>query len=97
MREAAMAALRLTAQDLRKLGVIDQIIAEPLGGAQRKRQAIICRRQGDWRDAEGTVRQQARPPCEGAARRSSWRWGRRGSRREACHMLYAARAGRSRS
>jgi acetyl-CoA carboxylase carboxyl transferase subunit alpha len=34
MREAA-AALRLTAQDLKKLGVIDEIIREPLGGAQR--------------------------------------------------------------
>jgi len=34
MREAA-AALRLTAQDLLKLGVIDRIVAEPLGGAQR--------------------------------------------------------------
>jgi acetyl-CoA carboxylase carboxyl transferase subunit alpha len=34
MREAAE-ALRLTAQDLQKLGVIDRIIPEPLGGAQR--------------------------------------------------------------
>jgi acetyl-CoA carboxylase carboxyl transferase subunit alpha len=34
MREAA-AALRLTAQDLLKLGVIDRVIPEPLGGAQR--------------------------------------------------------------
>ncbi len=34
MREAA-AALRLTAQDLQKLGVIDRIIKEPMGGAQR--------------------------------------------------------------
>ena len=34
MRDAAT-ALKLTAQDLKKLGVIDQIIAEPLGGAQR--------------------------------------------------------------
>ncbi len=34
MREAAV-ALKLTAQDLKKLGVIDQIIPEPLGGAQR--------------------------------------------------------------
>ena len=34
MREAAE-ALRLTAQDLSKLGVNDQIIAEPLGGAHR--------------------------------------------------------------
>ena len=34
MKEAA-AALRLTAQDLLKLGVIDRIVKEPLGGAQR--------------------------------------------------------------
>jgi acetyl-CoA carboxylase carboxyl transferase subunit alpha len=34
MREAAE-ALRLTAQDLQKLGVIDRIIKEPVGGAQR--------------------------------------------------------------
>ena len=40
MREAAE-ALRLTAQDLHKLGVIDRIIAEPLGGAQRGAHATI--------------------------------------------------------
>ncbi len=40
MREAAE-ALRLTAQDLHKLGVIDRIIAEPMGGAQRDRSATI--------------------------------------------------------
>jgi acetyl-CoA carboxylase carboxyl transferase subunit alpha len=40
MREAAE-ALRLTAQDLHKLGVIDHIIAEPLGGAQRGAHATI--------------------------------------------------------
>ncbi|WP_299844983.1 acetyl-CoA carboxylase carboxyltransferase subunit alpha [uncultured Paracoccus sp.] len=34
MREAAQ-ALRLTAQDLKELGIIDRIIAEPMGGAQR--------------------------------------------------------------
>ena len=34
MREAAE-ALRLTAQDLLKLGVVDRIIKEPVGGAQR--------------------------------------------------------------
>jgi acetyl-CoA carboxylase carboxyl transferase subunit alpha len=34
MREAAE-ALRLTAQDLQKLGIIDRIIKEPMGGAQR--------------------------------------------------------------
>ncbi|WP_417275436.1 acetyl-CoA carboxylase carboxyltransferase subunit alpha [Celeribacter halophilus] len=41
MREAAE-ALRLTAQDLHKLGVIDQIIPEPLGGAQRDREATFA-------------------------------------------------------
>ena len=40
MREAAE-ALRLTAQDLHKLGVIDRIISEPEGGAQRNREATI--------------------------------------------------------
>ena len=40
MREAAT-ALRLTAQDLLKLGVIDEIIKEPLGGAQRGRTEAI--------------------------------------------------------
>ncbi|WP_114964599.1 acetyl-CoA carboxylase carboxyltransferase subunit alpha [Alkalilacustris brevis] len=40
MREAAE-ALRLTAQDLHKLGVADRIIPEPLGGAQRGREATV--------------------------------------------------------
>jgi acetyl-CoA carboxylase carboxyl transferase subunit alpha len=40
MREAAE-ALRLTAQDLQKLGVIDRIIKEPAGGAQRGRKETV--------------------------------------------------------
>jgi acetyl-CoA carboxylase carboxyl transferase subunit alpha len=40
MREAAE-ALKLTAQDLKKLGVIDAIIPEPVGGAQRERDETI--------------------------------------------------------
>jgi acetyl-CoA carboxylase carboxyl transferase subunit alpha len=32
----AAVALKITAQDLKKFGVIDEIIPEPLGGAQRK-------------------------------------------------------------
>ncbi|MCX7646077.1 MAG: acetyl-CoA carboxylase carboxyltransferase subunit alpha [Rhodobacteraceae bacterium] len=40
MREAAE-ALRLTAQDLEKLGVIDRIVPEPVGGAQRGREATV--------------------------------------------------------
>lgn len=41
MREAA-AALRLTAQDLLRLGVIDRVIPEPPGGAQRTPLAAIA-------------------------------------------------------
>jgi acetyl-CoA carboxylase carboxyl transferase subunit alpha len=41
MREAAE-ALRLTAQDLEKLGVVDHIIKEPRGGAQRDKAATIA-------------------------------------------------------
>jgi acetyl-CoA carboxylase carboxyl transferase subunit alpha len=37
----AAAALRLTAQDLQKLGVIDRIVKEPTGGAQRGRKETI--------------------------------------------------------
>jgi acetyl-CoA carboxylase carboxyl transferase subunit alpha len=40
MREAAE-AMRLTAQDLMTLGVIDRIVPEPTGGAQRDRPAAI--------------------------------------------------------
>jgi acetyl-CoA carboxylase carboxyl transferase subunit alpha len=42
MREAA-GALRLTAQDLQTLGVIDRIVPEPVGGAQRHRATAIER------------------------------------------------------
>ncbi|HUC60651.1 MAG TPA: acetyl-CoA carboxylase carboxyltransferase subunit alpha [Alphaproteobacteria bacterium] len=38
----AAEALRLTAQDLLKLGVIDRIVPEPLGGAQRDRMRTIA-------------------------------------------------------
>jgi acetyl-CoA carboxylase carboxyl transferase subunit alpha len=38
---AAAEAMRLTAQDLHQLGVVDQLIPEPLGGAHRApREAI---------------------------------------------------------
>ncbi|MEM1079672.1 MAG: acetyl-CoA carboxylase carboxyltransferase subunit alpha [Pseudomonadota bacterium] len=42
MREAAE-ALRLTAQDLHTLGVVDRIIPEPVGGAQRHKDDTIAR------------------------------------------------------
>jgi len=37
----AAEALKITAQDLIKLGVIDQIVSEPLGGAHRDKDATI--------------------------------------------------------
>ncbi len=40
MQEAAN-ALRLTAQDLEKLGVADRIVPEPVGGGQRDRHGVI--------------------------------------------------------
>lgn len=43
----ATEALKLTAQDLKKLGLIDDIIPEPLGGAHRDPQRII-ERVGDF-------------------------------------------------
>ncbi|MBV2358848.1 acetyl-CoA carboxylase carboxyltransferase subunit alpha [Thalassococcus sp. CAU 1522] len=41
MREAAE-ALRLTAQDLLKLGVVDRVIPEPMGGAHRDAESAIA-------------------------------------------------------
>ncbi len=38
----AAAALKITAQDLKKLGVIDEIVPEPLGGAHRNPEAAIA-------------------------------------------------------
>jgi acetyl-CoA carboxylase carboxyl transferase subunit alpha len=40
--EAAAEALRLTAQDLKQFGLIDRIIAEPLGGAHRAPEAMVA-------------------------------------------------------
>ncbi|MEM9146332.1 MAG: acetyl-CoA carboxylase carboxyltransferase subunit alpha [Pseudomonadota bacterium] len=42
MREAAI-ALRLTAQDLKTLGVCDTVVEEPVGGAQRGRDETVAR------------------------------------------------------
>jgi acetyl-CoA carboxylase carboxyl transferase subunit alpha len=37
----AAAAMKITAQDLKKLGIIDEIIPEPVGGAHRNREAAM--------------------------------------------------------
>ncbi|SIT86993.1 acetyl-CoA carboxylase carboxyltransferase subunit alpha [Pontibaca methylaminivorans] len=61
MREAA-AAMRLTAQDLKKLGVIDRIIPEPRGAAHRAGTeaidavgTVIAEMLGDLADHKGTA------------------------------------------
>jgi acetyl-CoA carboxylase carboxyl transferase subunit alpha len=41
--EEAAARLKLTADDLRRFGVIDEIIAEPLGGAHRNAEQVVTR------------------------------------------------------
>lgn len=40
--QEAAAAMRITAQDLLKLGVIDRILPEPVGGAHRERAQVIA-------------------------------------------------------
>jgi acetyl-CoA carboxylase carboxyl transferase subunit alpha len=42
-KEVAAEALKLTAEDLKGLGIIDEIVAEPLGGAHRAKQETIER------------------------------------------------------
>jgi acetyl-CoA carboxylase carboxyl transferase subunit alpha len=41
--EEAAARLKLTAQDLQRFGIIDEIVAEPLGGAHRDASAVVTR------------------------------------------------------
>jgi len=41
--EEAAARLKLTADDLRRFGVVDEIIAEPLGGAHRNAEDVVGR------------------------------------------------------
>ncbi|MFQ5984505.1 MAG: acetyl-CoA carboxylase carboxyltransferase subunit alpha [Alphaproteobacteria bacterium] len=41
--EEAAEALRLTAQDLMRFGVIDRIVPEPMGGAHRDHDAVVAR------------------------------------------------------
>jgi acetyl-CoA carboxylase carboxyl transferase subunit alpha len=48
-------AMRITAQDLAQLGVIDGIIEEPAGGAHRDRQAVMARTASVLRSALGEL------------------------------------------
>jgi acetyl-CoA carboxylase carboxyl transferase subunit alpha len=41
--EEAAARLKLTADDLRRFGVVDEILSEPLGGAHRNAEVVVAR------------------------------------------------------
>jgi acetyl-CoA carboxylase alpha subunit len=50
----AAAALKLTAKDLLELGIVDEVVPEPLGGAHQDHEAAIAnftdsRSRGNWR------------------------------------------------
>ena len=72
----AAEALKLTAPDLLKAGIIDEIVPEPIGGAHTDPAAAAAqRRRGAARDAGGG--QRARRATRGSRRgtRSSGTWG----------------------
>ena len=71
---AAAEAMRLTAQDLHQLGVVDQIIPEPLGGAHRAPGEAIAA-VGDALERRSSRSSRCRPPnCATVAAKSSWPW-----------------------
>lgn len=53
--QEAAAALRLTAQDLQRLGVVDRIVPEPLGGAQRSPKEAVEQLGGALDEALGLL------------------------------------------
>ena len=68
MKEAA-AALRLTAQDLKNLGVIDRIVKEPLGGAQRDPKATVERMGKAIEQALSSIEGKSGPDLRAARRK----------------------------
>jgi acetyl-CoA carboxylase carboxyl transferase subunit alpha len=77
MREAAE-ALRLTAQDLHKLGVCDLVIKEPLGGAQRDRGSTISEVGKAIRSMLAQLKDSAGPDLRAARRRKYLDMGTKG-------------------
>jgi acetyl-CoA carboxylase carboxyl transferase subunit alpha len=77
MRDAAE-ALRLTAQDLHKLGVCDLVIKEPLGGAQRDREGTIAGVGKAIRSMLAQLKDSAGPELRAARRRKYLDMGTRG-------------------
>jgi acetyl-CoA carboxylase carboxyl transferase subunit alpha len=77
MREAAE-ALRLTAQDLHKLGVCDLVIKEPMGGAQRDRDATLAGVGKAIRSMMAQLKDSAGPELRAARRRKYLEMGTKG-------------------
>ena len=73
----AAEALRLTAQDLLRLGIVDRIVPEPLGGAHRrpKRRSRSSARRSTRRC--GRCAASTAPPCARSAAKNSWQWAAR--------------------
>jgi acetyl-CoA carboxylase carboxyl transferase subunit alpha len=49
--QEAAESLRLTAQDLQRLGVVDRVVPEPLGGAQRRPTEAVAQLGGAFEEA----------------------------------------------
>ncbi len=72
--QEAAEALRLTAQDLLRLGVIDRIVPEPLGGAHRLPQEAIAALGEALDEALApAARRATAPACAPSAAANSWR------------------------
>ena len=83
--QEAATAMKITAQDLITLGVIDEIIPEPLGGAHRDPAATITSTGRALSDALKSLAIWVRTNSGMRGRRSSWLWGGRFD----CHSRHA--------
>ena len=74
--QEAATGMKITAQDMMRFGVIDQIVTEPPGGAHRDPAAAIAATGEAIAKRSASSRARPRRPCAGSAARSSWRSGR---------------------
>ena len=76
--QEAAEALKLTAQDLLNLGVIDEIIPEPLGGAHRDRETMIAALGEALEKALGKLRREDGPSLRNLRREKFLAMGQKG-------------------
>ena len=74
---AAAEALRLTAEDLKRLKLIDEIVPEPLGGAHRDPAATVEAVGGAVAAALAPLVGLDGPTLRARRRKSFWKWGGR--------------------